>query len=461
MIRLRNHLLRWLLIPLSVVWIVGFRINYVRTLEQANQAYDRTLLGSALAMAERVSVQSGELTVDVPYAALEMLETRSQDRIFYKVSCLDPPSLVTGQEDLPAPPTVPAGDQPLFHNAMYNGEPVRLVALRRPVYEAVPCGPLLVQVGETTGAREALSRRMLFDTSAMQLTLIAVAALLIALGVRRGLLPLRRIRDEIKGRDQTDLTPIATQTVPREVIPLIEAINLHTGRQRQLNEAHRQFIADASHQLKTPLTVLKAQAALALAQHDARRVREIVKEIHDSTDATSRMIQQLLALARSESGHVVDDVGLDLTELVRQTSFDLLPQALEKRIDLGFDGSGPVWMTGQPLLLRELAANLVDNAIRYTPEGGQIDVSVACDATGNAVLNVNDSGPGIPPDERAKVFGRFYRLRGSRADGCGLGLSIVRQIADRHGARVELGQAPGSGGLRVSVVFPPRRLPPA
>ncbi|MGO4328564.1 sensor histidine kinase [Cupriavidus sp. 2TAF22] len=457
MIRLRNHLLRWLLIPLVIVWAVGFCISYVRTLEQANQAYDRTLLGSALAIAERVSVQNGELSVDVPYAALEMLETRSQDRIFYKVSCLDPPKVFTGHEDLPDPPRPPQDDAPLFLDAVYNAEPVRLVALRRPVYDARICGPLLIEVGETTGAREALSKRILVDASAMQLTLIVVAALLIALGVRRGLLPLRRIRDEIKGRDETDLTPIATQTVPREVVPLVEAINLHTQRQRQINEAHRQFIADASHQLKTPLAVLRTQAAQALAQSDAQRMRQIVEEIHDSTDATSRMIQQLLALARSEAGHIVDDEELDLVELARQASFDLLPQALDKRIDLGFDGSAPVWMTGKALLLRELASNLVDNAIRYTPEGGKIDVSVTRDAAGDAVLEVDDNGPGIPPDERDKVFGRFYRARGARADGCGLGLSIVKQIADRHGAHVELGQAPGNAGLRVRVRFPSSR----
>lgn len=454
MIRLRNHLLRWLLIPLVIVWAAGFRIGYVRTLEQANEAYDRTLLGSALAIAERVSVQSGEVSVDVPYAALEMLETRSQDRIFYKVSCLDPPKVFTGHEDLPDPSTPPRGDAPLFHNAVYNGEPVRLVALRRPLYDARVCGALLIQVGETTGAREALSTRILIDASAMQLTLIAVAALLIALGVRRGLLPLRRIRDEIKRRDETDLTPIATQSVPREVVPLVEAINLHTQRQRQVNDAHRQFIADASHQLKTPLAVLKTQAARALAQSDAARMRQIVEEIHDSTDATSRMIQQLLALARSEADYVADDEALDLVELARQATFDLLPQALARRIDLGFDGNAPVWLTGKALLLRELASNLVDNAIRYTPEGGRIDVSVACDAAGDAVLEVDDNGPGIPPDERDKVFDRFYRARGARADGCGLGLSIVRQIADRHGARIELGQAAGNTGLRVRVRFP-------
>ena len=459
MVRLRNHLLRWLLIPLFVLWAIGFRINYLRTLVEANAAYDHTLQGSALAIAEGVSVRDGVLRADVPYAALEMLETRSQDRIFYKLSCLEPKSVLTGYENLPPPPTFPQGDQPVFYDAVYNGEPVRLVALQRPVFDEHIRGPLLIQVGETTGARAALSRRVLLDASLQQLTLIAVAALLIALGVERGLLPLRRIRDEIKVREPSDLRPIATRAVPREVVPLIDAINLHTQRQHQLNEAHQQFIADASHQLKTPLTVLKAQAAQALALHDPQQMRLIVQEIHDSTDATSRVIQQLLALARSEPGHIVADETFDLVELVRQACFDLLPPALDKGIDLGFAGNGPVPLHGQALLLREMVSNLVDNAIRYSPQGGRVDVAVELDAAGAACIVVEDNGPGIPPEERTRVFQRFYRLRGAGADGCGLGLAIVRQIAERHGAGIALDQAAQGSGLRATVRFAPRRAP--
>ena len=169
MVRLRNHLLRWLLIPLFILWAIGFRINYLRTLEEANEAYDHTLQGSALAIAEGVSVQDGVLRADVPYAALEMLETRSQDRIFYKLSCIEPKSLLTGYENLPPPPTFPQGDQPVFYNAVYNGEPVRLVALQRPVFDEHIRGPLLIQVGETTGARAALSKRVLLVASLQQL----------------------------------------------------------------------------------------------------------------------------------------------------------------------------------------------------------------------------------------------------------------------------------------------------
>lgn len=454
--RLRSHLLRWLLLPLIVLWAIGFRVHYARTLALANEAYDRTLLGSALAMAEQVSVQDGKLSVDVPDAALEMLESRAQDRIFYRVGCLEPPTAVTGYDDLPAPqPAAGAGDgQPVFFDASYRGEPVRIVALRRPLYDPHLCGQMLIQVAETLGARQALSRRVLLDAGALQLALVAAAALLITLGVHRGLLPLKRIRDEIRARGQADLTPIHLEGVPREVVPLIDAINLHTDRQRRLNAAHRQFIADASHQLKTPLAVLKAQAAQALAQQDARAMRGIVQEIHDSTDATSRMVHQLLALARSDPAVTAAQEAVELVELARSVCFDLLTPALARGIELGFDGEAPVAAPGQPLLLRELVANLVDNAIRYTPPGGQVAVAVYRDGAGRACIEVLDDGPGIPPAEREAVFERFYRLHGGMADGCGLGLAIVRQIAERHGAEIALDAPPAGRGLRVSVRFP-------
>jgi two-component system, OmpR family, sensor histidine kinase TctE len=458
--RLRSHLLRWLLIPLFVLWALGFRIGHLRSLEQANRALDRTLLGSALAIAERSSVRDGMLSVDLPYAALEMLESRAQDRIFYKVSCVQPPLVITGHEDLPAPASAAAGEQPRFEDLRYNGEAVRMVSLQRPLYDPAYPGPLLVQVAETTAGREGLSRRILLDAAATQLMLIGLAAALIAFGVRRGLDPLRRLRDEVRARDPGDLNPIDTAAVPREVVPLIEAINSHTQRQAQLNEAHRQFIADASHQLKTPLTVLKTQAALALQQADPQAARAIVSDIHDSTDATSRVIQQLLALARSEAAPVMQGEEFDLVEAARGATFDLLPQALARGIELGFDEHGPVNLQGQPLLLRELVANLVDNAIRYTPRGGHVNVSVARDANGAALLQVEDDGPGIAPEQRSKVFDRFYRVQGSNVDGAGLGLAIVKQIAQTHGARIELHNAAAGSGLRVALVFAARPAAP-
>ena len=452
--RLRNSLLRWLLIPLILIWAVDFRISYLRSRDQANEAYDRTLIGSALSIAERSSIRDGALAVDVPYSALEMLETRSQDRIFYKVSGSESGLAPTGHEDLPAPQPAPQPNRPALSDARYNGEAIRMVALLRPVFDPAIRGPLLIQVAETTAARQALSTRILFDAAIVQLSLIALAGGLIAFGVQRGLAPLRRVLADVAARGAEDLTPIDSSSVPHEVAPLIEAINAHTLRQRQLGESQRQFIADASHQLKTPLTVLKTQATLALQQGDPAAMRAIVQEIHDSTDNTSRVVQQLLALARSESGGVLVGETLDLVEVARAATFDLLEQALDKAVEIDFYDRGAVRICGLPLLLRELTSNLVDNAIRYTPRGGWIGVSVLKDEAGRAVLTVEDNGPGIPPAERARVFDRFYRIGGSQGDGAGLGLAIVAQITARHGASVQLGTAGEDRGLRIAVTLP-------
>ena len=452
--RLRSLLLRWLLLPLIVLWAIGFRIQYLRGIDQVNAAYDRTLLGSALVMAEGVSIRQGALSVDVPYSALEMLDTQSQDRIFYKVSSTVDTSMSTGYADLPAPPVAPKNDQPVFHSARYLDESVRLVALLKPVYES-STGPLLVQVGETMAGREALAHRVLIDSAITQLSLIAAAALLIVFGVRRGLEPLRRLREKVRARQPDDLAPIDVGEVPREVVPLVEAINAHTERQRQLAAAQRQFIADASHQLKTPLTILRTQTALALVQSDPQAVLRIVKDMHDSTDVTARVIQQLLALARSEQGLRLPLEPADVVEIARAATFDLLPQALKKGVELGFEGEDTLLVGCYPLLLRELVSNLVDNAVRYTPSAGAVSVSVRHDFAGRCiVIVVEDDGPGIPPMDSAKVFDRFYRIGGSASDGCGLGLAIVKQIVERHGGDIAVGSGASGIGTRMTVRIP-------
>jgi len=452
--RLRDHLLRWLLLPLAVLWAIGFRVGYVRSLAQAHEAYDRTLLGSALSIAERSTVRDGALSVDVPSAALEMLETRAQDRVFYKVGSLDGALAPTGHDDLPPPAPLPQPDRPVFADATYHGEPIRMVALLRPLYDPDVRGPLLIQVAETLAARQALSSRIMVDAALTQLGLIAVAAALITLGVHRGLAPLRRVRDDIAARDPTDLTPIDARAVAQEVAPLVEALNVHAARQRELQAAQRRFIDDASHQLKTPLTVLKTQATVALQQTDADAMRRIVQDIRDGTDATARVVHQLLALARSESGPALASEPLDLVEIIRAATFDLLGPALDKGIEVDFHDEGAVRIDGLPLLLREMTSNLIDNAIRYTPAGGHVTVSVLRDGEGRAVLTVEDDGPGIPPESRERVFDRFFRLDSSQGDGAGRGLAIVGEIAGRHGARIALGNGQEGRGLRVTVAFP-------
>jgi len=452
MTRLRSLLLRWLLIPTLGLWMLASTIGYLRSLAQAHEAYDRTLLGSALVIGERLSVENGQVVADLPYAALEMLRTDAQDRIFYRVAGLADGHHVTGYKDLPPPATRP-GAEPLFYDAVYKGQNIRVVALTWSVVDDMAPRSLIVQVAETMDARRQLTRRIVSDAAVMQLLLITAAAALIAFGVQRGLAPLKRLRDEVRARGANDLTPIDTRSVPREVVPLIHAINAHTERQRQLSDAQVRFIANASHQLKTPLTVLRAQVDHALQQTDLDHMRTVVSGIHLSTQSTQRLVNQLLSLARSEPGRTLDIEEMDLAELARNQTFEMLVLARAKSIDLGFEGDTLVLVRGEPVLLRELVANLVHNAISYTPPGGQVTVQVTL-CEGLPQLCVIDNGPGIPIDERLKVFERFYRSAGTGEQGTGLGLAIAKEICDRHRIEISIGEGPEGKGLHIQLRWP-------
>jgi len=462
--RLRNLLLRWLLVPTLALWLVSFVLGYSRSLAQANEAYDRTLLGSALVIGERLTSVDGAVVADLPQAALEMLRTDAQDRIFYRVSDLRDGRYITGYEDLPLPggaaPAQPASE-PVFYDALYKDQDIRVVAVTRVMLDAAGQRRLLVQVAETLDARHQLTRRIVAEAAAVQLLLIALAAGLIAFGVKRGLAPLARLRGEVKGRDADDLTPIETRSVPREVAPLIEALNAHTERQRELREAQARFVANASHQLKTPLTLLRAQIGHALMQTDLPAMHAAVDELHASTAATGRLVEQLLALARSEPGRLLATEGIDLTALARDVSFDMLTLARSKGIDLGFEASDAVSVNGERVLLRELVVNIVHNAVVYTQDGGTVTVSVAAQQ-GRASLRVIDNGPGIAAAERSRVLERFYRVAEAKIEGSGLGLAIAREICARHGITITLADAPGGGrGLCVDLVWPAANAAPA
>lgn len=451
--RLRSHLLRWLLIPTLALWLLGSVIGYLHSLELAHEAYDRTLLGSAMAISEQITVVDGDVVADVPFTALEMLRTDAQDRIFYRVTDLGDGGYITGYEDLPS---VGSGssEEPRFYDTIYKDQAIRVVAIESTVLDGDAQRHLLVQVAETLDARHQLTRSIAGDAALVQLILIATAASMIALGVARGLSPLTRLQDEVLKRTAHDLTPIETGTVPFEVAPLIHAINAHTERQRQFGAAQVRFVANASHQLKTPLTVLRAQVDHALLQTDLASMRAIVSHLHESTDETGRLLAQLLSLARSEAQYAREVQDLDLTDLAHEVTFEMLTLARGKGIDLGFEAPCAVQVQGERVLLREMIANLVHNALVYTPEGGRVTVSVGRQDE-RAALWVVDNGPGIAVAERPRVLERFYRIAGSREHGSGLGLAIVREICDRHGIVMELGDALDSvSGLRVQLVWP-------
>lgn len=451
MTSLRRQLTFWLLAPMLALWAINAWVTYQTAFEAANRVHDRTLLGSALAIAERITVVDDTVIVDLPYSALEMLESNIQSRVYYRVSHADA-SNITGYEDLPLPALQVELDKPFFYDAEYRGEGVRVAALSRHLYDESVSEPVLIQIAETAELRKAFSREILISSAIKELILILLAVTLVWLAVKRGLLPLYLIRNQVHGRDRSDLTAIDAALVPKEVKPLIDAINEHTARISQMICAQKQFVADAAHQLKTPLTLLRTQADFASRQNDMAAVNEVLDDLRKNTTQVSHLVDQLLALSRAEANATPDLAEIDLTELARRTTFEWLPLALKKSIDLGFDGEHAVKIMGHEFLLHELIRNLLDNALRFTPESGRVTVRVAqCD--GRAVLSVEDSGSGIPAHERERVFDRFYQIPGRDTGGCGLGLSIVREICLLHDAAIELREGKNGTGTIAGIDF--------
>jgi two-component system sensor histidine kinase TctE len=313
----------------------------------------------------------------------------------------------------------------------------------------------LVVVGETLIKRQALAQEILAAVGLSQLVLIAMVALAVYLGVGHGLLPLVRLRQQIESRSHRDLTPLSEPNTPQEVRPVVHAINELMHRLERAIASQQRFIADAAHQLRTPLAGLKTHAELALREHTLEGMRERVLALTQATDRSARLANQLLALARAEpeataaqSLHVVD-----LNDIARRITADWVPRALERGIDLGLNAAaGSIPVPGNAVLLGEALANLIDNAIRYGASGGHITVTTER-FPDVATLVVEDDGPGILPKDRERVFERFQRLTDSGAEGCGLGLSIVREIAQVHDAEITLEDGAAGKGLRVCLRF--------
>jgi len=471
---LRGQLLRWLLGPLLALVALNTVFVYRNALDAADVAYDRSLLASTRALAERVSIVGGKVVADVPYVALDSFETDTMGRIYYKVSGIRGET-VSGYGDLPpVPANVPRSETypalVRFYHANYNGQPVRIAALLQPVYDDSMRGIALIQVGETLEARRLLSNQILFDTLTWQALLLLALALLVWFAVRLVLQPLMRLKSAVEAGSINDSTDVDPALVHKEVRPLVAAMNHSRARLQHLIASQRRFIADASHQLRTPLTVLKTQAELALRECDRTgsdpeqtraALRQIVQSMAVTTDSTVNLANRLLTLARIEHGGDAEGAAalaapVSLRDIARQVGLELAMAAVAKQIDMSLDANGPGMVEGQALLLHEMIANLADNALRYTPLGGSLALTVHEDDSG-VVLKVSDSGPGIAAAERERVFAPFYRAASTlerNPGGAGLGLAIVQDIATVHGATITLGDTPG-GGLLVAVRFAP------
>jgi two-component system, OmpR family, sensor histidine kinase TctE len=460
---LQARLLGWLLPALAVLVALNSVSTYRTSLQAVNTAYDRSLLAVARSVADRVELRDGRVAVEVPYVALDFFQSDLRGRVLYRVSGLDG-GFVSGYDDLPPLPAgVPRSEDYFalarFYDDRYRGEPVRVVALHQPVFDEHTRGMALVQVAETLVSREALTRSLMIDTITRQLLLVALAALVTVVVVRTAFRPLGRLRAGLDARTAGDLSPIDPSDAPREIGALVAGMNDYMGRLKGTLDRQERFIADASHQLRTPLAVLRTQAGLALREEDPVRLRETLAAMDRSVGDTIHLANQLLSRARAQHGIATPAFGeLDLAQVAREACLELGPGAVAKRIDLAFEGEHAVAMRGDPTLVRELVKNLVDNAVRYTPEGGQVTVRLSGPGE-PAAIEVEDSGEGVAAADRESVFEPFHRLASSREPGVGLGLSIVRDIARAHGARIDLDDGAGGTGLKVRVSFPAAATP--
>ena len=443
----------WLLPPLLVLWATSSMIDYDVAKRFVNLAYDRALLESALDIGRQVREINDQIYVDLPKVAIDMLQTGEHGRIYYRV--IGPTGeYITGEPDLPPPES--DAERVSYEDATYLGKSIRIVAVRVPVRPGSGKGSVIVQVAEPITVRLSSARDILLRMMLPQLVLIYFAAVAVWYGVRRGLTALTRLRREIESRSDRDLSPLPEATSPREIQPLIYAMNDLLRRLSNTLAAQQRFVTDAAHQLRTPVAGIKTQTELALRMTDAAEQQKALQQLHTATENLSRLIHQLLALARSEpdaqSAHALERV--DLNREMREATGEWVPRALQRNIDLGFEGTdAPVIVQGNAFLLREMLGNLLDNAIRYSPAGSHVTVEVSCEGR-YAVLRVEDNGSGIAPEDRTRVFERFYRVLGTEAEGCGLGLAIVREVAEGHGATVSLGDGTTGRGTAVHVRFP-------
>ena len=452
---LRDQLLRWLLVLLIPLLAVGAVNSYFRAYHFSNLAYDRSLFRAALALADEVVVIKGQVVVDLPTKALELLEYDKDDWIYYRVT--DPKGrTVAGDAELKLPSTLPKPGGHIYYDTDFGDKMLSVVAFSLPLEGTSAKGVAIIQVAETRAKRDALATEILTAMMLPQLVIVLLAAVLVHYGVERGLIPLERLRHAVAQRSHRDLSPIALHDAPSEVHPLLIEMNELLQRLRSGIDQQQRFSADASHQLRTPLAGLQTQAEMALRERDPEKIHQALEWISSSSLRLSHLVNQLLTLARVEPSAVQPasmQQKINLGELAQATTADWVTAALERKIDIGFEApTSACFIWGNEVMLKEMLGNLLDNAIRYSTLMGKITVSVAR-ISDQVLLTVEDNGSGIPESERERVFDRFYRLPDSRSDGCGLGLAIVKEIVQAHYANITIDSGSYNRGTKFVVTF--------
>jgi two-component system sensor histidine kinase TctE len=459
---LRRYLLAWIITPIALFVLVDTISLYRGALRSINTAYDRSLLASARSIGELLQIDGNELRVEVPYAALEIFEASNNSRMYYRIEGFEG-EFVSGYEDLPVyRGTIPQKTAyPAlvdFYDVEFRGETVRMAALYQPVAAEGSRGMALIQVAETLEVRQMLAREILLDTLLRQAMLIAVVALVVWVVVARALVPVETLRRQLLSRSGEDLSPLHAEQAPRELQPMVTALNTLMQRLQRLVGHQLRFVRDASHQLRTPLAVLKTQVQNAQAGPPAP---DTLQAMNATVDRAIALANQMLALAKVEQVHgEAQRETLNLSEVASDVAVDLSPLIADKHLDFELDAHD-AYLRGHPWMLRELLRNLLHNAIRETPPRGALSVLVVPGST-SVRLVVRDSGPGLAASQREHLFEPFHT--GHPNTGSGLGLAICREICQSLGATIDLVNRTEQGrvaGLDAVVVFPAAAAPSA
>ena len=444
-----GEILDWMLTPILLLWPVTLVLTWLVAQGIAGKPFDRALEFNVGALAQLITVQQGLVHFVLPQPARELLRADESDTVYYQV--MGPKGeFLSGEKALPLPPDeerAPVGEVRL-RDAELRGQDLK-VAYMWVKLDLPDSPPALVQVAETMDKRSVLATEIVKGVMLPQFVILPLAVLLVWLALAQAIKPLNRLEERIRARKPDDLSPLDAESVPLEVLPLVSSVNDLLLRLTDSIAAQKRFLADAAHQLKTPLAGLRMQADLAQRQDaSAEELKQSLRHIGRSSIRATHMVNQLLALARAESSAaVLAHQPCNLVRLTMDVVRDCVPRAMEKRIDIGYEGAetdtNGVVMLGNATLLKEMIRNLVDNAINYTVERPEqaaiITVRVLLDPFSRVLMvQVEDTGPGIPAAERELVFQPFYRALGTEADGSGLGLPIVMEIARQHQATVKV-----------------------
>ncbi|SAK89503.1 periplasmic sensor signal transduction histidine kinase [Caballeronia calidae] len=450
---LRVRLLWWLLVPLAIYVFVTGKAAYDNARHTADLVQENTLLASARMIAGEVEWSDGRLLVDIPPAALEVFASPYGDQVFYNVS-VDDGRLLAGVPDFPTRATT-THDSPNYYDADLDGKPVRAVGFVRQMYDNGAIRRVLVSVGKTQASRDAMIRELWRPQLVRQIEMVLLAVALACIGLTFELRPLLKVKEDVMDRDPMQLEPLRVERLHTELRPIVEAINQCIARLGLQVAAQRRFIADAAHQLRTPLTLLETQLQFARQHREMEpTLSEALAAMQRSNRSMVGLTNKLLLLAQAEAADYTQlaKQKVDLAAIAQDVIEDLAMFAQKREIDLGAELAESAWIIGHEGLLSALVYNIVENAIRYTQPGGHVTVTVARDAQ-RVTLAVTDDGPGIPAEARSRVFEPFYRASAD-TEGTGLGLAIAKEIVQAH--RGEIGLSTGehpARGLTVSATF--------